>query len=53
MAGRTITRKLPRAGLDGHALPGRAWLLLTAGTAGGVVFTGVYLAEGRVAGEVA
>src|SRR6516162_4682882 len=33
-------------GLDGRALPLRAWLLLAAGTAGGLAFTGVYLAEG-------
>jgi hypothetical protein len=36
----------PRSGLDGGALPVWAWLLLIAGTAGGLVFTGVYLAEG-------
>src|SRR5262249_14669275 len=42
----TVTRRMPRAGLDGGALPVRAWLLLAAGTAGGLVFTGVYLAEG-------
>jgi hypothetical protein len=41
-----FTRRLPRAGLDGGALSVRAWLLLAAGTAGGLVFTGVYLAEG-------
>jgi len=35
-----------RAGLAGGALSVRAWLLLAAGTAGGLVFTGVYLAEG-------
>ena len=34
------------AGLDGGALSVRAWLLLAAGTAGGLAFTGVYLAEG-------
>ena len=36
----------PRSGLDGRALSVWAWLLLAAGTAGGLVFTGVYLAEG-------
>jgi len=41
-----VTRRLPRAGLDGGALSARAWLALAAGTAGGLVFTGVYLAEG-------
>jgi len=46
MRRRTVTRRVPRAGLDGGALPVRAWLLLAAGTAGGLVFTGVYLAEG-------
>lgn len=40
-ARRAITRLMPRAGLDGGALPVRAWLLLAAGTAGGLVFTGV------------
>ena len=45
-ARRDATRRLPRAGLDGGALSVRAWLLLAAGTAGGLVFTGVYLAEG-------
>ena len=40
------TRRAPRAGLDGGALSVRAWLLLAAGTAGGLAFTGVYLAEG-------
>src|SRR6516225_5040454 len=45
-APRAVTPRLPRAGLDGRALSARAWLLLAAGTAGGVVFTGVYLAEG-------
>jgi len=39
------TRRLPRAGLDGGARSGRAWLL-AAGTAGGLMLTGVYLAEG-------
>jgi hypothetical protein len=37
---------MPRAGLTGGALSVRAWLLLAAGTAGGLAFTGVYLAEG-------
>src|SRR6516162_3986202 len=41
-----VTRRLPRAGLAGRALSVRVWLLLAAGTAGGLVFTGVYLAEG-------
>src|SRR6516225_4586299 len=41
-----VTRRMARAGLDGGALSVRAWLLLAAGTAGGLVFTGVYLAEG-------
>ena len=41
-----VTRRLRSAGLDGGALSVRAWLLLIAGTAGGLVFTGVYLAEG-------
>jgi hypothetical protein len=35
-----------RSGLDGAALPGQAWLLLAAGTGGGLLFTGAYLAEG-------
>jgi hypothetical protein len=43
---RVVTRRLPRAGLDGGALSVPAWLLLAAGPAGGLVFTGVYLAEG-------
>jgi hypothetical protein len=46
VARRAVTRRRPRAGLDGGALPVRAWLLLAAGTAGGLVFTGAYLAEG-------
>jgi hypothetical protein len=47
MARRTVvTCRLPRAGLDGGTLSASAWLLLAAGTAGGLVFTGVYLAEG-------
>src|SRR5262249_26528753 len=46
MRRRTVTHRVPRAGLDGGGLPVRAWLLLAAGTAGGLVFTGVYLAEG-------
>jgi hypothetical protein len=37
---------LPRRGLGGEALSARAWLLLAAGPAGGLVFTGTYLAEG-------
>src|SRR6516164_2206077 len=41
-----FTRRLPRAGLDGRPLSVRAWLLLAAGTVGGLAFTGVYLAEG-------
>ena len=40
------TGRTARAGLDGRGLPARAWLLLAAGTAGGLAFTGVYLAEG-------
>src|SRR6516165_6635550 len=43
---RAVARRMPRAGLDGGALSVRAWLLLAAGTAGGLAFTGVYLAEG-------
>ena len=46
VAHRTVTPRPRRAGLDGGALSARAWLLLAAGTAGGLVFTGVYLAEG-------
>ena len=45
-AHRAVAGQGQRAGLAGGALPVRAWLLLTAGTAGGLVFTGVYLAEG-------
>ena len=45
-ARRAVTRRMPRAGLTGGALSVRAWLLLAAGTAGGLAFTGVYLAEG-------
>ena len=45
-ARRAVTRPLPRAGLDGGTLSVLAWLLLAAGTAGGLAFTGVYLAEG-------
>src|SRR6516164_7564287 len=41
-----LTRRAPRAGLNSGALSVRAWLLLAAGTAGGLVFTGAYLAEG-------
>src|SRR6516225_8753617 len=40
-----VTRRMARAGLDGGALSVRACLLLAAGTAGGLVFTGAYLAE--------
>src|SRR6516164_10917709 len=43
---RAVTRWPPRAGLASGALSVWAWLLLAAGTAGGLVFTGVYLAEG-------
>jgi hypothetical protein len=46
MARRAVTRRLPRAGLDGGDLSVRAWLLPAAGTAGGLVFTGGYLAGG-------
>jgi hypothetical protein len=46
MARRAVACRLPRAGLDGGSLSGPAWLLLAAGTGGGLVFTGVYLAEG-------
>jgi hypothetical protein len=46
MAPSAVTSRLPRAGLKGGALSVRAWLLLAAGTAGGLAFTGVYLAEG-------
>src|SRR5215831_3977028 len=45
IARRAVTR-LSSAGLAGGALSVRTWLLLAAGTAGGLVFTGVYLAEG-------
>ena len=45
-ARQAAARRAPRAGLDGRALSMWAWLLLAAGTAGGLVFTGVYLAEG-------
>jgi len=41
-----LTRRAPRAGLNSGALSVRAWLLLAAGTAGGLAFTGAYLAEG-------
>src|SRR6516162_10395545 len=41
-----VTRRMPRTGLDGGGLSVRAWLLLAAGVVGGLVFTGVYLAEG-------
>ena len=43
---RTVARRTARAGLDGRALAVWAWLLLAAGTAGGLAFTGAYLAEG-------
>src|SRR5215469_14908484 len=46
MARPAVTRRLRRAGLGGGALSMRTWLLLAAGTAGGLVFTGVYVAEG-------
>lgn len=46
MTRRAVTRRLPRVALDGGALSVRAWLLLAPGTAGGLVFTGVHLAEG-------
>lgn len=39
-------RPRPRSGLDGARLGARTWVLLAAGTAGGLVFTGAYLAEG-------
>src|SRR6516225_11125281 len=41
-----VPRRPQSAGLDGGALSVWAWLLLAAGVAGGLVFTGVYLAEG-------
>ena len=37
-----VPRRPQSAGLDGGALPVWAWLLLAAGVAGGLVFTGVY-----------
>jgi len=54
MAGRSVvaTRsaatvgEAPRSGLDGRRLSARSWLLLAAGTVGGALFTGAYLAEG-------
>ena len=54
MAGRSVRAvgpaatlgEAPRSGLAGRGLSVWAWVLLVAGTAGGVVFTGVYLAEG-------
>ena len=46
IAHRAVTCRAAGGGLDGRALPMRAWLLLAAGTAGGVAFTGAYLAEG-------
>ena len=45
-ARQAVTRRPRHTGLDGGTLPVWAWLLLAAGTAGGLVFTGVYLAEG-------
>jgi len=45
-ARRAVAGRTTRTELDGHALSVQAWLLLAAGTAGGLVFTGVYLAEG-------
>jgi hypothetical protein len=41
-----ISCEMVPSGLDARALPTRAWLLLAAGTAGGLAFTGAYLAEG-------
>jgi hypothetical protein len=46
MARQAVTRRMRVAGLAGGALSVRAWLLLAAGTAGGLAFTGIYLAEG-------
>jgi uncharacterized protein DUF998 len=54
MAGRSVKAagpaatfsEAPRSGLDGRGLSVRSWLLLAAGTTGGVLFTGAYLAEG-------
>ena len=46
LAPRAVTARPPRTGLDGRPLSVRAWLPLAAGTVGGLVFTGVYLAEG-------
>lgn len=40
------TRPRPLSGLAGAPLAAWTWVLLAAGTAGGLVFTGVYLAEG-------
>jgi hypothetical protein len=45
-AHRAVTCRAAGGGLDGRAVPVRAWLLLAAGTVGGVLFTGVYLTEG-------
>ena len=39
-------RPRPLSGLDGARLGARTWVLLAAGTAGGLVFTAAYLAEG-------
>ena len=41
-----VTRRTRPDGLGGRVLPVWAWLMLIAGTAGGLAFTGVYLAEG-------
>ena len=41
LAPRAVTPRLPRAGLPGGGLSVRTWLLLAAGTAGSLVFTGV------------
>src|SRR5215472_907324 len=54
MAGRSVVAirsaatvgEAPRSGLDGRRLSARSWLLLAAGTVGGALFTGAYLAEG-------
>src|SRR6516162_7143382 len=51
MARRAAPGRPRRAGLASGALSGWAWLLLVAGTAGGLVFTGVYLAEGATRAE--
>jgi hypothetical protein len=46
MARQPATQRQPRGALDGGILSVRAWLLLAAGPAGGLLFTGAYLAEG-------